>query len=310
MKTQTLLFGAGQGSRIYMENNLETREFIGFLDNDKSKHGEIFEGLPIHHPSFINELEFDEVVITTQWALEVQHQLLDELHISKDKVILPEKNQLKKITPFENPKTRNLARDIVKTICRKAIDGNVPIVVDFGTLLGLIRDQDIIEWDDDVDFAAPIDSLESVERLFTDFVSEVNLGVDWILEKVTDSQNDISGFLLKFSDPTTTMVEFTSSISFRKNVAEKSIHMPSLGMWFSPQIHFSGVDTIEWQGNLIAVPINYEAYLTFQYGDWKTPKKNIQLSDYANIQSVDFADIQKAKFQAKQINQTKEEKRK
>ena len=52
------------------------------------------------------------------------------------------------------------------------------------------------------------------------------------------------------------------------------------------------------------MPIEHEAYLTFQYGDWHTPKKDIQLSDYANLQKVDFADVQRASFTATEIKKT------
>lgn len=116
MKSRTLLFGAGQGSRQYMENNHDSREFVGFLDNDKKKHGTLFEGLPVHPPEIFDTLLFDEIVISTQWAMEVQHQLLNVLGVAADKVILPEKNQLKKITPFEHPQTMCLARNIISKI--------------------------------------------------------------------------------------------------------------------------------------------------------------------------------------------------
>jgi len=304
MKPKTLLFGAGQGSRQYMENNHDSREFVGFLDNDTKKHGTLFEGLPVHPPEIFDTLLFDEIVISTQWAMEVQYQLLNVLGVEAYKVILPEKNQLKKITPFEHPQTMCLARNIISKISSIALLTKVPIVIDFGTLLGLTRDNDIIEWDDDIDFAAPIGVSHQVEKLLLDFVSENQLGVTWKLEKVADSQHNISGLLLKFSDPKGELIEFTTSFSFRQNINGKSVHMPSLGMWFAPQHHFTGFNLIEWQGQKIPVPIEHEAYLTFQYGDWHTPKKDIQLSDYANLQKVDFADVQRASFTATEIKKT------
>jgi lipopolysaccharide cholinephosphotransferase len=304
MKPKTLLFGAGQGCRPYMQNNLSSRNFVGFLDNDKKKHGTLFEGLPVYSPELINTLLFDEIVISTQWALEVQHQLVHVLGVDADKVILPQKNQLKKITPFEHPKTICLARDIVKIISSIALQTKVPIVIDFGTLLGITRDNDIIEWDDDIDFAAPIEASKQVEKLLVDFVSENRLGVAWRLERQGDSQNNISGLLLKFSDPTGTLTEFITSVSFRQNINGKSLHMPSLGMWFAPQEHFNGFSIIEWLGQEIPVPLKHEAYLTFQYGDWQTPKKDIQLSDYANLQTVEFADVQRASLTVKEIEFT------
>jgi hypothetical protein len=301
MKTKTLLFGAGQGARQYMENNSSSREFVGFIDNDINKHGKKLEGLLIYSPQKVSELKFDEIVITTQWAIEVQEQLLGELNIAPHKVVLPQKNQLKKATPFEHPQTMSLARSIVKNISATALKEQTPIVVDFGTLLGIVRDNDLIEWDDDIDFAAPLDSCLEVEKLLLDYVESSSSRVIWRLEKVADGDGHVSGFLLKFTDPNSELVEFTTSISFRQNIAGKSIHMPSLGMWCAPCEHFDGFSTIDWCGSEIPVPIKHIDYLTFQYGDWHTPKKNIQLSDYANLQKVEFADIQKASFTATEV---------
>jgi hypothetical protein len=303
MKSRTLLFGAGQGSRQYMENNHSSRDFIGFLDNDDRKHGTFFEGLPVYSPDVLETLSFDEIVISTQWAMEVQQQLIEKMGIAEDKVVLPQKNQLKKITPFEHPQTMSLGRKIVKTISASALDGNTPIVIDFGTLLGIVRDNDLIEWDDDIDFAAPLECCAEVEALLLDYIASSASKVIWRLEKVADTDGNVSGLLLKFTDPDGELVEFTTSFSFRKNIDGKSIHMPSLGMWFAPCEHFDGFSTIDWCGSEIPVPIKHLEYLTFQYGDWQTPKKDIQLSDYANLQTVEFADIQKASFIATEITE-------
>lgn len=301
MKIKTLLFGAGQGSRQYMQNNEVSRHFVGFLDNDKNKHGTSLEGIPIYSPSQIASLTFDEIVISTQWAIEVQQQLINELGVEPSKVIMPQKNQLKKITPFEHKDTMQLARKIVVTISTLALAQKVPIVVDFGTLLGLVRDGDLIEWDDDIDFAAPLDAADDVNHLLDQFVAEHCPQVNWRLERVADKQNNISGLLLKFSDPDQSLVEFTTSISFRQKQQGKSVHMPSLGMWFAPSLHFDSYQIMQWNNTEIPVPNDFADYLTFLYGDWQTPKKNIQLSDYANLQTVEFDDIQNASFTATDI---------
>lgn len=302
MKRRTLLFGAGQGALQYMTNLSEECEFIGFLDNDEDKHGRTFEGLPIYSPKSLRELIFDEIVISTQWALDVQNQLLNELNVPPSKVILPNKNQLKKATPFVNPSSLLLGRHIIVSLNAMAMKQSIPLVADFGTLLGLVRDSDIIHWDDDIDFSVPLDFADSVENLLLAFVRVDTSKVRWKVERVEGKNNNFVGLLLKFDDPDGLHAEFTTSVCFRELVDGKSVHMPSLGMWYSPEKHFNDIDTLSWRGESVQVPSEYKEYLTFQYGDWNVPKKDIQLSDYANLQKIDFADVQQAKFSAKIIS--------
>ena len=301
MKIRTLLFGAGPGALVYMENTAEQREFIGFLDNDQAKHGKHYQGLLIYPPASINTLQFDQVVITTQWALAVQKQLLDELGVPTAKVLLPEKNKLKKITPFAHPEGMALGRQIVKKISALALDIGIPLVADFGTLLGLVRDKDIIQWDDDIDFSIKDGYALEVERLLMRFVDESSTGLKWRIFKAKNGQGEITGMWLKFTDPRQQLIEFTTSLCFREVSDDLSLHMPSLGMWFSPRKHFDSVEYINWQDCTIPVPCDYANYLNFQYGDWQVPKKDIQLSDYANLRDVEFNDIKAANHSAEAI---------
>lgn len=301
MKLKTLCFGAGPGALVFMKNSQEQRDFIGFIDNDVAKHGNQLQGLTIYPPSDIAKLDFDQIVITTQWGMDVQRQLLDALGLDPRRVVLPQKNQLKNIQPFSNPKSLQLGRFIIKQLSELAVIMKVPLVADFGTLLGLTRDGDIIPWDDDIDFSVPAEFAAQTEALLTDFIKSNNQNVEWRIAKVTDKKQQIAGYWLKFSDPNNSMIEFTTSLCLRQNKNGNSEHMPSLGMWYAPELHFKHFDTIEWQGCVVQVPHQHLEYLTFQYGDWNTPKKDIQLSDYANLQNVDFGDIQNAGFKAQTL---------
>lgn len=303
MRIKTLLFGAGQGSLTYIKNTADKREFVGYLDNDLNKVGKTFQGIMVYSINDLLDLVFDEIVITTQWALEVQKQLIEELGIDQQKIVLPQKKQLKNITPFANLNSLELGRHIIKQLNALAIEGNIPLVIDFGTLLGLVRDQDIIPWDDDIDFSAPVEYAQKVEKLVVDFKKNNAEKIEWKIERVVDKDSNIAGLLLKFHDPSQTRTEFVTSLSFRKNIDGKAIHLPSLGMWYSPIKHFRSLELIRWQGELIQVPFLYLDYLSFQYGNWQVPKKDIQLSDYANLNSVEFADIQRAGFSAQAISE-------
>lgn len=303
MPVKTLLFGAGQGAANFMFACREERTYVGLLDNDVNKHGTAVHGLPVYSPDSIADITFDEIVVTTQWALEVYEQLTKKIGLPESKVIMPEKSKLKKLNqePFSHPPTLQLGRDIVKQISALALVQNVPLVVDFGTLLGLVRDGDIIPWDDDIDFAAPQESANKVKVLLQQFILQNASEVDWFIQELVDNQGQVSGYLLNFTDNKQQRVPFTTSFSLRNIKDGQAKHMPSLGMWYAPAAHFEKSAEYLWQDCLIPVPNEYEAYLTFQYGDWQTPKQNMQLSDYAHINSVDFDDVQSAGLTARKV---------
>ena len=92
---KVLLFGAGAGSTIFMANNRNSMEFLGYIDNDPQKQGKVINGLQVLSPEDIKYYQYDQIIITTHWAIEVQNQLHNDLKIPAEKVVLPAKNQLK-----------------------------------------------------------------------------------------------------------------------------------------------------------------------------------------------------------------------
>lgn len=284
-----LLFGSGNGAKEYLLKNKDAN-ILAIFDNDIKKHGLVFEGITIHHPKDIKNFIFDEIIIVSQWAKDIYEQL-DELGVSKEKIYIPAKKDIKYTErPFEDSKTIELARKIIKHISYYAFKDNIPVLVDFGTLLGIVRDGDVIEWDDDVDFSIT-DDVHKVD--FSLWISEVvkkieepikisirskiinNVNVSYILEFVNTNED------IRFKN-------FIISISLRKNIENNSIHLPSGGMWYAPQKHFLKYEVLEWNGQNIFVPYDYENYLTFLYGDWKVPKKDITMTDYANLGKVEY----------------------
>ncbi|MEP1385366.1 MAG: LicD family protein [Paraglaciecola sp.] len=294
MKAKTLLFGAGPGAGYFIDNTQQERVFVGMLDNDINKVGTVIFDLVIYSPQSLNSIDFDEIVITTQWAMAVKTQLIEEFNVPEEKIVLPAKNQLKSELPFYCEKSLLLGRRIIKGLSQLAIEENIPLVIDFGTLLGLVRDQDIIPWDDDIDFAAPQNKAAEIEKLVVIFVAN-NPDINWRMEKVTDGNDLATSILLKFTSASKDLLIFTTSIAFRSEQDGKSIHLPSMGMWYAPAHHFNNLSVLEWQGENLQVPADHLAYLTFQYADWNTPKKDIKLTDYAHLQEVNFADIKAEK---------------
>ena len=293
MKTKTLLFGAGASAKAFIVNCADNREFVGIIDNDGKKKGQVIEGVVVCSPDELNLFDYSEIVITTQWASEVEQQLLTELKVPSDKIKIPPKHQLKKQKPpFYDQHSRAFGRAIICGLSDIATSRNVPLVLDFGTLLGIVRDGDIIEWDDDIDMSIPEGYFEDAIGVIETFILEDRSGVSWTLEKTRDKNGKGMGLVLIFTDPNNALSIFKTTFSVREFEDGKSVHLPSLGMWFAPEHHFREVETIAWQRSIVQVPALPEAYLEFVYGeDWHTPKQNITFSDYANTQHVEFDDF-------------------
>ena len=290
MKTKILLFGAGASAKAYISNCSEDRKIIGIIDNDINKKGKVIEGVVVFSPDEISLFDYDKSVITTQWAKEVEQQLLSELRIKPADIIVPPKHELKKQrTPFYDKSSRAFGCSIICHLFDIALAQGTPMVLDFGTLLGIVRDGDIIEWDDDIDMSIPQGCFEDTINIINTFVAEDKSGVKWTLEKTLDKNGRGMGLVLIFNDPNNKLFTFKTTVSVREFNNGKAVHLPSLGMWFAPERHFRSMETIKWKGATIQIPADPEAYLSFVYGDdWRKPKQNITFSDYANTQNVDF----------------------
>lgn len=304
---KTLLFGAGAGARLFIENEQRERDFIAFMDNDERKYGTDFAGIPVMAPADAIALEFDEIVITTQWVQDVRKQLVEDLGVAPDKVVVPLKQQLKKLEPFRHEPTHELARQLVRGIGTLALRDNIPVTIDFGTLLGIVRDGDIIPWDDDVDFAVPAEAAEQLKNWLPTALEQLDIPLGWYIEVLHDKTGSAISVLLKWHTEQSELRPFITSFSARENRDGTSYHMPSLGMWYAPAQHFETIETFRWGTTDIPVPAQRESYLEFVYGDWKTEKKDMKLTDYNHIGESSFEDFQQAQFQLNTTQQASDD---
>lgn len=300
---KVFLFGSGDGAKQYLLKHQKSFELIGLLDNDKDKHGTLFNNMiMIYEPSIVKTTLYDEIIIVSQWAGEIYTQLTEIFSVPPSKIIIPPKKEIKKVNrPFEDSKTRELARDIIQQLSFYAIKDNIALLVDFGTLLGLVRDNDIIEWDDDVDFSIiNLPEEFNFSSWLSQVLSNINFPVTLIIDSKTVEGNTIYINLI-FHEEENSYKNFITSISFRTFKNGFSLHLPSAGMWHAPEVHFKNYEIIQWKGYEILVPYAYKEYLTFLYGDWHIPKKDISMSDYANLGKVTYDDYEALGLHIKEI---------
>ncbi|MBN2782222.1 MAG: LicD family protein, partial [Campylobacterales bacterium] len=151
-----IIFGASKfGEKVfnYYQKDADIN-ILSFCDNDVNKHSTLLFGKKIISPSKLLETDFDEIVIASSYEKAIQEQLFD-MKIDKEKIKIFHTN-------FEEIQLKNenllaISESLMFDIAQLFNENNINYHIDHGTLLGLIRDSQILPWDIDIDFAILFD---------------------------------------------------------------------------------------------------------------------------------------------------------
>ena len=278
-----VLFGASKGGENYIANHPEA-DVVAFADNDVSKHGAHFLGRPIIAPTDLMSYAVDKVVITSQWVDQIYSQLKNQIGLPANKIEIPSKQAVKAALPFEDPTTLSFAESLVRTLNQFCRANDISMCLDSGTLLGAIRNSGFIPWDDDIDLALDKGNfikLQLVLPELTQVLSE-KFDVHWRIVVITVNGVDAC-INIEFTNTTNThFVLFDVSIQRRESINGYSELLSSGGLFFAPAKHFERYESVDFLGQRFNVPFESRDFLTFMYGQWSTPKKTTQITDYEN----------------------------
>lgn len=132
----------------------------------------------------------------------------------------------------------------------------------FGSLLGAVREHDFIEWDEDIDLFI----LEEEEDLFRNCLWELQEHGFYLIRY---ERRGLYSIMRKG--------EYIDFYVFQKLI-EGLRHTNGGGYIFEKYI--TDMQEIDFKGVPLRIPIEYDEYLTFQYGDWRKPVQyaNFELS--------------------------------
>lgn len=71
-----VVFGTGKAYRENKDRLDSTDEIIAFLDNDQNKQGALLEHIAIYPPEKVQDLDYEKIVIMSDFAVEMREQLL------------------------------------------------------------------------------------------------------------------------------------------------------------------------------------------------------------------------------------------
>jgi len=306
---KVLVFGASKGGESFLKNAQGAYECLAFVDNDTNKWGKTLTNKKIISPDEISDYIYDEIVLASYWASSIKKQLIQKYNIEETKIYTPPKEMLMDICkPFEDEGTFLFATEVIDLFFQEAIKQNIPLYVNNGTLLGIIRDASILRWDSDIDFAMLYEDSKKLdmEKFITEVLKKINLAnTDVKVIKITDAQNRVLAYKIDFAKDT--LIPFPISIEFMEIEGDYVIEMVSFGQFKVPKKHILSLERYRYNNYEVNIPNMVDKYLAFIYGDdYKIPKKNITFNDYANYNEVCADTILNANVEQKEIFRIKQ----
>ncbi len=196
------------------------------------------------------------------------HSIVDAETISK----ISKKDRIKKYTK-KRIQLEGKYYDRMKKLVLFAIKilekNNIPYWVDEGTLLGIIRDGDLLPWDHDADMGVPGEYAEKLWSIRHQFFP-----VFTMVRKMTSSSWLPGNFRsVKLKTPFERFVGINLHIDlfFKYKVGTRQHWIIMNALKHSDSKFFDKLDTTTWKGRKINIPSNVKEYLRLNYGNWEVP---------------------------------------
>lgn len=189
--------------------------------------------------------------------------------------------------PDSNPTLteKNLlsARKMLFMVADLLDEHNIPYHLEGGTLLGIVRDKELLPWDHDVDISIPQAFLEKLIALkpalrlkgyrLSMKKSQINSGPIKKGEYYVIKIKSLWGYFLHWFLPTHYKKLVVLDI-FIKAADDTHTYWQAKGKTMRVENHYyQSFETVPYQNRTLKVPNRYKDYLTEKYGDWSIPVK-------------------------------------
>ena len=202
---------------------------------------------------------------------------IDDLAIVEERVIkqVPHKRvvqnrSIRKIQLHEGNYREQMKEMLFFTIDILEKNG-IPYWLTAGTLLGVLRDDDLIPWDYDADLGIPGEYGPQVLRLWHQFLPKYMIrkrfkNGPWLPER-------LRAIKIKKTWEKVRRISFQVDIFCVYRVGDSFRWIDSGALKEVPKRFHDQSDAITWEGRTVYIPARAEEYLSIRYGNWKVPDR-------------------------------------
>ena len=156
----------------------------------------------------------------------------------------------------------------------KLTEHNIKYWLEAGTLLGILRDGDLIPWDYDADLGIMAEDAVKVLRLRRKFLPHYlakkrPINDPWL-------PGDTRVVKIKTTWEKVKQINFHIDLFCVYKVGDDYRWVDSNALKKVNTKYYDSLDSITWEGRTISIPSNAEEFLHLRYGDWKTPDRNFK----------------------------------
>ena len=280
-----LIFGMSyHGRAVYRLLDKSINNIIGFVENDINKIGNNFDNIEIFNINSINNIDFDEVIISGRNIDDMNSQLVNDFNIDPKKIRVMNRSDLT-LKNKDLEKKENILSEMLHYFINLSLKADVDYWMGFSSLLALKREEKFANFSD-IDICIMAEKIS----LFIDLLNKNSDLYDIFIFRYTNNSNywkkgDVSSITISqkvdqvVSEPAA--IDIVAISRYEDNVY---VPGPFNKMHCFPLSHFIGNNSITRFNINFSVPVNAEQYLKLLYGDnWKKPVERWQHKNYKSI---------------------------